>query len=255
MSKLQPETHPKAGPIGDVPELPVQRQSARQILGALSVLLVLLTPVAYLNGRAFHDGWYAYFKLDPYMFPLDTAGILHNAPTAWVNGIFALAHILATGLIAHLGYVVLYLLFVVLVWRAGGWLLSHLKRREGRHHAETTGQRRSLLRRVLWWIAEPLMGLGISVGALYIMLYGLSMVVILLILPFELVGRHEAKLEVERHFQNMPVVTLKSPKGDQADYHIIGCGPQFCGVFGEGHATTVPISAITWAVSSPPDSR
>jgi hypothetical protein len=254
MSKLQPDLYPKKSPAGEDTQ-PIKGQSAGQILGALSVLLVLLTPVAYLNGRAFHDGWYAYFKLDPYMFPLDTAGILHNAPTAWVNGILALAHIVVTGIIVHWGYVALYLLFLVLIWRAGGSLLGHLKRRQMQRQGETRSKCQSLLRRVLWWIAEPLIGLGISVGALYIMLYGLSMVVILLILPFELVGRHEAKLEVERHFQNMPVVTLKSPKGDQADYHIIGCGPQFCGVFGEGHAITVPVSAITWAVSSPPDNR
>ena len=253
MSKLQPDLSPKKT-IGDDTQ-PIKGQNAGQILGVLSVLLVLLTPVAYLNGRAFHDGWYAYFKLDPYMFPLDTAGILQNAPTAWVNGILALAHIAITGIVAHWGYTTLYLVLLILIWRTGGSLLSHLKRSQTRRRAETNQQRRSLLRRVLWWIAEPLIGLGISVGALYIMLYGLSMVVILLILPFELVGRHEAKLEVERHFQNMPVVTLKSPKGDQADYHIIGCGPQFCGVFGEGHAITVPVSAITWAISSPPDNR
>lgn len=33
------------------------------------------------------------------------------------------------------------------------------------------------------------------------------MIVFLLVAPFDVIGRHEAKLQAERNFHNMPVVT------------------------------------------------
>lgn len=140
---------------------------------ALSILLVLLTPVAYLNGRAFHDGWDEYFKLVPYVFPLDTAGILNNAAMAWLNGFVAVVNVVFTMLIAHWEMVLFYILFAAFIWRSGSWILGRISRWSARRRAAKEARRQSVLRRAVWWIVEPLLGMGISISMIYLMFFGL----------------------------------------------------------------------------------
>lgn len=71
--------------------------------------------------------------------------------------------------------------------------------------------------------------------------------------PFFLVGAHQAKEQVEGGFKDVPVIALKATDGKVVNYHLIGCGPQFCGVWGADHATMVPLADIQRGESAPPN--
>ena len=52
----------------------------------LVTAIAILTPVFYLNGVAFHEGYLGYFHLSPSMFPSDVPDTLTFAALAWMGG-------------------------------------------------------------------------------------------------------------------------------------------------------------------------
>ncbi|WP_329741440.1 hypothetical protein [Dyella sp. A6] len=65
------------------PPAPSFTQKVTSILTISSLFIVVMTPFAYLGGRAYHDGWYAALRLDPNMFPLDPQGVLVEGAIGW----------------------------------------------------------------------------------------------------------------------------------------------------------------------------
>lgn len=102
-------------------------QTAIQWLTAASLFFVVMTPVIYIMGRAYHDGWYGYLKLDQSMFPLDTAGMLTEGGMALTQGFGELSHWFGGSLRQWL-----ILLFVIIVggviWAIFAMLIKDLRR-------------------------------------------------------------------------------------------------------------------------------
>jgi hypothetical protein len=82
--------------------------------------------------------------------------------------------------------------------------------------------------------------------------FAVTFLLFLILAPFQVIGENRAKAAIKNHFAGSPAVMLTSPSGEKIAYHIIGCGPQFCGLYGADHAITVPVSKIDWSESAPP---
>ncbi|WP_445145021.1 hypothetical protein [Dyella sp. Tek66A03] len=230
---------------------PSRLQAGTQILTLLSLLFVVMTPVTYFNGRAFHDGWYAYLHLDQQMFPLDTAGMLTQGAVAWGDALAELIDATFKSIGAHWFVVLLMIFSGALLWSVFAWLNRTME--EGGKKKERAAKTEGRLAR----LASPVFSRAIVLTlALFLAIEVVSLMTLgfaALSLPFYLLGRYEAKKAVSIDFAKNPLVTVKSAKGDILELRELGCGPQFCALWGNGHASTAPLSAISWSDSPPPD--
>lgn len=231
---------------------PLGLQGWVQVLAALSAILVLLTPVIYFNGRAFHDGWYDYFHLDQAMFPLDTAGMLMEGAIAWGDGLAAImSAVTRVGIWAWLRVGSVVLLGALIgggsIWiyeiRQARW--AKLKNKPVQKHSPKIG---GFLRRLL----SPILVMGISAAAIYVLVFGLIFVMAMLSAPFYQLGRHQASLTAKGNFSDMPTVIAKKSTTENVKRQEMGCGAQFCALWGDGHASVAPVSAISWGDAPAP---
>lgn len=226
-------------------------QTATQILTLISTLFVIATPLVYIDGRAYHDGWFQYLKLDDRMFPLDTAGTLTLGAQVIrdffsltrdtlvqafaVHTLWSFVVFFAIGSAVHL---LLQLTKVVLKMRAA-------------QATETT--RSDVGSRDRWFfLVAPYVGIGASVSLIYLFVFAMTIFFGLVLTPFNALGRYEAKHFAVTQFKDFPSVTLKGPDGIVRPYRELACGPQFCALWANGHAAAVPLSAIVWLEASPP---
>ncbi|WP_445147308.1 hypothetical protein [Dyella sp. Tek66A03] len=227
--------------------------SIRQLL-ASSIFLAVLTGIGYLNGTAFREGYYSYFNLDPTMFPLDNAGTITMGFRAWGEGLSAVLMALFSSAGKHWSGILLTLAFVGFSYGSLEYLIVWQRRRKGHAAAPPEDERPRLfkwMRKCFAWTAL----LGMFSATLLASLLAVTLSIGLLISPFEKLGRYEAKHEAGDQFKHHALVIIKSPGGVSGEYRKIACGPQFCALWGTGHATTVPVTAITWAESPPPEAN
>lgn len=71
-------------------------QRGISILTLLSLFIVVCTPVVYVGGRAYHDGWYERLHLNPGLFPADTQAILTDEFIGWTGAVSRLMKALLT---------------------------------------------------------------------------------------------------------------------------------------------------------------
>jgi hypothetical protein len=227
-------------------------QTGTQILTLLSLLFVVITPVTYFNGRAFHDGWYAYLHLDQQMFPLDTAGMLTQGAVAWGDALAELIGATLKSIGSHWFVLLLMIFSGALVWSVFAWFNRKMceggKRRK-RRLAKPKGRLSALASPVFSRAVILALVLFLSIEVISLMTLGFAA----LSLPFYQLGGYEAKKAVAVNFEKEPLVLVKSPKGDIMELRELGCGPQFCAFWGNGHASTAPLSAIMWSDSPPPE--
>lgn len=250
MSK--PESHHMVKPTTPETVKPLSRiPSAVQIFTAVSLFLVVMTPIAYLNGRAFHDGWYGALKLDQAMFPLDTQSMLIEATLAWEDGLSVLFVAIGKAIMTHWWQLILMIVVDSLLIAGFIFALNWWDSRRAKRSGKPTQPKKPLIRRAVARILSPLIVLGISVSAIYVAIFCLTLVIAALILPFAQVGHYEAKKEVASNFADMPMVTIKTAKGD-VQRREIATGPQFFAVWGDGHASFFPVSQVAWGDADAP---
>jgi len=210
-----------------------------------------MTPVTYIAGRAYHDGWYDRLHLDQSMFPLDTAGMLTEGAIAIEDGFGKVATAALQAVGNHWFVVLLIVVGGGLIWAALAPIFQKLDEDRADRKKALPKRHRPILR----WLsmsALPRIALVSIFGfAIYECIAAVTLVFTLLTLPFVQLGSYEAGLAVSKDFKESPMVTVKSPKGD-VQRREIGCGPAFCALWGDRHASYAPVSAITWADSPSP---
>lgn len=232
---------------------PPRALKATTTLTTLSLIFVVLTPVIYFCGRAFHDGWYEALHLDPGMFPLDTASMLTNGAIAW-GDVLSFSATALIGVIKRYPWQLPLLILGlsiswVLITKAGRWL----DRRNAKWKAKRA---RPFLAKVAHFVVpliKPTLVLTLGFLVIFEFVFGMTTVFGLIVLPFYRMGQHEAKTAVSKGFIQSPKVVMKNPTGSPVELKEIGCGPQFCGLWNKDHAVTVPISALTWSDSPKPE--
>lgn len=251
MTKLGPQIaiDPVAALTKDKP--PTRLQTGTQILTLLSLLFVVMTPVTYFNGRAYHDGWYSYVHLDQQMFPLDTPGMLTQGAVAWGNALAELIAATLASIATHWFALLLTIFSIALIWSVFAWISRRMDK-SGRKKVRPSKAKNRLAA-----LASPVFSRAVIVAlALFLAIEVISLMTLgfaALSLPFYQLGRYEAKKAVAINFEKEPLVSVKSAKGEIVELRELGCGPQFCALWGNGHASTVPLSAIVWSDSPPPD--
>lgn len=254
-------------------DTPVDRRSKWDLIIPLApVMLALLSAMFYLNGRAHFFGYIGYFNLEPTLFGDDLSGQVFRSVVAWlhVGNNFA-SWINAQIRPRSLWLFCIPLLLPIMLGIVGAicrLFLAGMRycRRKVRRRVRRPVVRRRL-RSGAQWIREVfaipafarhfMRGLGmtyiVGYGA-YIGIWALILVLVFLVSPFDAVGRSAAEADAAEHFQDNPLVELKSPAGVTGQYRLILCAPRFCAVWDNRRALTVPASAVTWAVSPLPGS-
>jgi hypothetical protein len=258
---------PPAAPAGAPSR---KRLSWPLIVSLIPTSLGLLTGMFYLNGQAYFLGYLAYFHLEPSMFGDDLTQQVFRSVAAWLYASTDLFSwlggqfhwtLLALLLLPIGGVVVLCVGAAVLrvvggfALRAGRWLGGAIA------PAMTHPQ----LRRCARWLgrvfAPPAMvrpflrGLGTTyiVGYFgYLALSGLILVLILLVAPFDAVGRSIAARDVANGFASSPRVSVTAADGTLATYHVILCAPRYCALFDGKVAITVSAATVARAESPVP---
>lgn len=216
-------------------------------LGALA--LAVSAPIFYLNGRAYHEGYLSYLNLQPSMFPLQATEYIGETAVAWFRVILnwftsGLDNLGRNWLFAILAMVGLSLIFGVV-----DFMTDRTGSVNQRNQQPIKAKKRSFFR------SWRRVGLFLFVGSygVFITLCLISMSLAMVIMPFSDAGRETAREDVKQGFTDSPVVALKLPGSEEVtQFRIIQCSDKFCGLYANGRAYTVPVSAVTWAVSGVP---
>jgi hypothetical protein len=215
----------------------------------IATLAAILTPVCYLNGRAFHSGYLTRLHLEPSMFPLDTQGTFIEAAGAWMQGSSIVLRAFSEALAAH--WFLALLLPIALVLGLSFILHVVVERAldlRTRIHQHPTHHAR--------WkrVASMCVPVGLMLFAVYAIYTALTLIRAVLLLamgPFVLAGQQAAASDLAKGFPNEPATELTPPQGERAAYRIILCSEKFCALYRDGEVVTVPFATITWASSRP----
>lgn len=254
MSTHGPHQAAKEAVAPDPGKPPSTLQTTIQLFTAISLFFVIMTPVMYLAGRAYHDGYYNALQLDQSMFPLDNAGTLTEGAIALGMGFGKLA----TALIEVIGHHWLVMLSIVvsggLVWAGFASLFRRMdEERAGRKKKTVEGKKSAWS----WFLKSALPRVAVIAlagFALYEFIIGLTLVYVLLTQPFIVLGKMEAQSEMDNDFARFATVKVKTPAGDES-LREISCGPQFCALWKDKHASYAPVSTITWADAPTSDKK
>lgn len=219
-----------------------------------SVTLAISAPFFYLNGKAYHDGYLSYFKLEPSMFPLDTSATFVTAVLAWFhamsNGLESLLGLLSLHwlktLLIGLGIILSLAVFNYLIDSLTQTLNNKTTRRPQRPpSARTPSLPRELGKSALYLLLP-------SYGLFCVMLL-ISLVLMTTVTPFVFVGKQSAANDLKDGFRNSPQVTVSDPDGHKSRYRVMECSTAFCALYADGKAITVPIATLDWVVSDVSD--
>lgn len=216
----------------------------------ISVALAITTPFFYLNGKAFHDGYLGYFELESSMFPMDTSATFVTAVLAWLfaitgglKGIMGFANKNILLILAMFVFVV----FVVLVFGSINFLLkkysSRLESWQLRINSGASG--------TTWFreLGRCAFYMFVPSYALFCLMLAFAIVVFSTLMPFVYVGQQRASEDLSSGFKKSPLVKFMNVDGALQAYRVMQCSPIFCALYAEGKVITVPLSAITLAVS------
>jgi hypothetical protein len=214
----------------------------------VAALIGIATPIVYLNGRAYHDGYLAYFHLDTSMFPIDVPSTFVLAARAWLEGATVVLTSTAQALKHH--WFVIIVVPIVLVGTFSALAYGVGRRLQRSLEKKTDGGSRHL-------ILPPAfrMALG-SVTTLIFGAYGLytfftiiGAALLLFVAPFVGVGKAAAERDSKIGFSSSPSVELSDAHLSPSIYRIIECSDKFCALYSTDDIATVAISSVTLAIS------
>ena len=211
------------------------------------ITLALLTPLFYLNGKAFYEGYLSYLNLNTTMFPQDTAATMMSAVIAWLSAttgglagtsVFLNEYwpwALVTALSSALG-------FGTLNW----WLKKTAKQPENK---KFEGNLPPSLQAWLKDVTTIIVWLFVPTYGLFLLMLFVAIFILSTLLPFLHLGKQHAAEQLEKGFVNAPLILAIDPEGVSAEYRIVECSERFCALYRQGQMVTVPVSSINWAVS------
>ena len=214
-----------------------------------ATLAAVATPLGYLNGRAFHDGYLGRLHLESSMFPVDVQGTFINTARAWMEGAATVLGAVSAAIGAHWFLIVVLPALLVIGLSAAIHYVMH--RIAAKQNAMADRQRSTEHGRLIRSILSPLYALFLSAYGIYTMFAVIGAALLLSIGPFVQVGARAAAQDLEKGFPNGPAVELTAPHGGIATYRLIECADKFCALYLNGEIVTVPVASITWAVSRP----
>ncbi|MBB5356841.1 hypothetical protein HDE76_000023 [Rhodanobacter sp. ANJX3] len=223
-----------------------QHWGARLI--ASIALLPLITALLYLNGWAYHEGYLDYFHLPSSMFPLDLQETLVHGVAAWLNGAAAALTWMIHSVVQHWFLVILTILFITSIGPFRRWFLTFVRRKR----PPTFAAKWHLpvwMRKLAWQLIRAV---SVSYLVFYIPFTILSLLVIgllVLVAPFQSVGRGIAAKDAATNFAASPEAFLTAPDGVRRSLRVMSCEGPFCALYTEGHAVIVPRDSVTWATS------
>ncbi|MGR6738284.1 hypothetical protein [Pseudomonas chlororaphis] len=215
-----------------------------------SIILAITAPFFYLNGKAYHDGYLGYFKLEPSMFPLDTSATFVTAVVAWFH---AMTGGMQGGLKfigQHWPWVSTTGLAIILAFGLLNYLRARLtsninRKRQAENKSQTPAPNPSLLRE----LGKCLFYLVFLNYGIFSVMFLISFILMTTITPFMFVGQKSAADDLQDGFKDSPLVTLTDPSGAKGTYRLMQCSAAFCALYADGKAITVPVTALNWAVS------
>lgn len=223
------------------------RHLGARLIAAIA-LLPLVTALLYLNGWAYHEGYLDYFHLPPSMFPLDLQETLVHGVAAWLNG----AAVALTWMIRSVGqHWLLVLVSIVLVASIGPVRRRFLTFVRTKRSATFAAKWRLpvWMRKLAWQLAR---GLSVVFLVFYLPLTLLSVLLIgllVLVAPFQSVGRGIAAKDAATNFAGSPEAFLAGPDGVRQSFRVMSCEGPFCALYTSGHAVVVPRDSVTWATA------
>jgi hypothetical protein len=236
---------PPAAPLTDTS--PSRLQLATQWFAVISAFLVVMTPVAYISGRGFHDAWYGYFHLNGDMFPLDTVNMMTMGYEAWSEQGGWMSERLANVIILHTFRMLMAFVGFILFSGVAGLLARLWERRDKQsapHDLKPALLPGGLFAQVF------LNGHLFNVAIAWVMVMWL--VSVLTLEASVAMGTYDARAGAYSGFKYEPSVIVKSQDGTMQTFRLMECGPQFCALWGSDHAVMVPVASVLWAESSKP---
>lgn len=222
----------------------------KDFAGVLPHIPVWLLPaVFYVNGEAFHDAYLSYFHLEPSLFAMDVQATFTQAVIAWTQGILLTLSALPRGLEQH--WLTALALFIICALSLAGY--SYLQDRGSGKTGANEHKAQQKRRPFLLAIGKAAGAVGLGLYGLYVSLLAAVLLLVLIISPFNWLGKHVASRDAATNFRNAAAVTLRSPDGAQKQYKIIECYGGSCALYRNGTAVAVPRSLVTWVVPVPPD--
>lgn len=214
----------------------------------IATLVAIATPLCYLNGRAFHDGYLGRLHLEPTMFPLDAQGVFIDAARAWLEGSATVLNAITKAVEGH--WFLIVVLPAVLVTILSG-IIHYLAHRARISSSNMSGRRSkdSVRTKLFCSVVSPVFTMFLSAYSIFTLFAVIGAVLLLSIGPFVQVGANLASSDVAKGFPGAPTIELVPPHASPATYRIIECADKFCALYKDGEITTVPVSAITWATS------
>lgn len=225
-------------------------------LGKIETLaLAIAAPIFYLNGRAYHDGYLSYLKLESSMFPLQATDVVGASAVAWFR---VISNLFAEGLNGLGKNWLLYLiLFVGLTFIFG--ITHHLTSKPSKKEPAETKPRSNSEHSFFKSLRTTAFAIFLVVYSIFTCLFAITAILALFISPFHAVGAQVAQEHLEKEFSDSPTIRLKAPKyhpqevneGQYLDFRLIQCSTNFCALYRAGRTFTVPVKTIDWAISDP----
>src|SRR6185312_1029204 len=222
------------------------KQTSPVALGKwIAAIAAIATPLCYLNGRAFHDGYLGHLHLASSMFPTDVQGTFTDAARAWMEEAAVVLGAVSKALGAHWFSIIVLPMFLVIGSSAAVHYLAY--RAAAWHRKKPQDESKAKLSRVIRSILAPVCVLFLGAYVIYTLFALIGAVLLLSVGPFVQAGARAAANDLKAGFPNTPTVELSAPHVGTSTYRIIQCGDKFCALYREGEVATVPIAAITWA--------
>jgi hypothetical protein len=180
---------------------------------------------------------------------MDVQATFTQAVIAWTQGILLTLSALPRGLEQH--WLTALALFIVCALSLAGY--SYLQDRGSGKTAANEHKAQQKRWPFLLAISKAAGAVGLGLYGLYVSLLAAVLLLVLLISPFNWLGKHVASRDAATNFRNAASVTLRSPDGAQEQYKIIECYGGSCALYRNGTAVAVPRSLVTWVVPVPPD--
>lgn len=210
----------------------------------IATFIAIATPVCYLNGRAFHDGYLEQLHVAPSMFPANVQDIFICAARAWLEGSSFVLGTIGQAIRAHWFLVlVLPITLITALSATAHYVVYHIAK------SQASTKKQFALPKILQSVLTPVLTMFLSAYTIYTCIALIGAALILSIVPFAQVGAKVAVQDIARGFPNSPTQEVSVPHAQPTTYRVVECSDKFCYLYKPGQIITVPISSITWAMS------
>ncbi len=216
----------------------------------IPILLAALTPIFFLHGRAYHDGYLSYLKLNSTMFPMSNADTMITATLAWMHAATSGLKGVESIVVEHPWFLAS-IPFISLLFGSLNYALKKfspvLKKNETARKKNSTSPS--------WWreVARCFLMIFIPCYGILASMIALSMIILLMVGPFVYVGEAQAQKDFMSGFKDSPTIELA---GDETGtkYQLILCSTEYCALFTDGTTQAVAKKLILRTERSQPAS-